>query len=500
MNITQFIKYLNKTKKWGIQSQYYSYIDEWRQWWAGYHPSFHRINECGLDGTHHARTMYRLGMPKRACEDWAALLLNDKTTVTVTDKNTASWLLGVDAQQTGGILKSIEFWSNANTLVELAFRSGTGAFVLSLENLVVKDGMAVLSPDAQICLDYDPAECILPITIRHGRIVDVAFASEVTVGGKSCIYLQTHRLVLRDGRQQYQITNEYFTSENEDTENADYKPAPLPAGVLKSFTTGSSVPWFSVFSPNIIKNLPGGSGLGMSVFSEALDQSKHCDLAFDNYCRDLYLGGKKVFYNKDMFKTVIDAEGKEHRFAPDDIRQQLFVSPGGFDPDAAPDWHEYNPDLRTEANSQAVQDALDYFSFKVGLGTHHYQFNAGNIATATQYTGDRQDMVQHANRHQIKIEAALLQILHSILWVGKNLVGADIDPDTAITINFDDSYISDAETRRQRDKDDAMDGFIPKYRYNMEWRGMSEDDAKRAVQEAANETDGGETLGFGGDG
>ena len=94
--------------------------------------------------------MYRLGMPKRACEDWAALLLNDKTTVTVTDKNTASWLLGVDAQQTGGILKSIEFWSNANTLVELAFRSGTGAFVLSLENLVVKDGMAVLSPDANL--------------------------------------------------------------------------------------------------------------------------------------------------------------------------------------------------------------------------------------------------------------------------------------------------------------------------------------------------------------
>ena len=84
-------------------------------------------------------------MYKRQCEDWAALLLNDKTTVTVTDKNTASCLLGVDAQQTGGILKSIEFWSNANTLVELAFRSGTGAFVLSLDNLVVKDGMAAVS-------------------------------------------------------------------------------------------------------------------------------------------------------------------------------------------------------------------------------------------------------------------------------------------------------------------------------------------------------------------
>ena len=73
------------------------------------------------------------------------------------------------------------------------------------------------------------------------------------------------------------------------------------------------------------------------------------------------------------------------------------------------------------------------------------------------------------------------------------------DENAAVTINFDDSYISDAETRRQRDKDDAMDGFIPKYRYNMEWRGMSEDDAKRAVQEAASETADYEPMGFGGD-
>ena len=74
------------------------------------------------------------------------------------------------------------------------------------------------------------------------------------------------------------------------------------------------------------------------------------------------------------------------------------------------------------------------------------------------------------------------------------------DENAAVTINFDDSYISDAETRRQRDKDDALNGFVPKYVYNMEWRGMSEEDARAAVQEAANETDGGETLGFGGDG
>ena len=60
------------------------------------------------------------------------------------------------------------------------------------------------------------------------------------------------------------------------------------------------------------------------------------------------------------------------------------------------------------------------------------------MKTATEYTGDRQDMVQHANRHQIGIEAALQGIVRALLWAGHTLLGADIDPDTAVTVNFDD--------------------------------------------------------------
>lgn len=496
MNITQFIKYLNKTKNWNIQGSYYKYIDEWRDWWRGYYKPFHAIKEMGLDGNYFTRDMFRLGMPKRGCEDWASLLLNEKTTVTVEDKATADWLTGEDAQQTGGVLGDMDFWPNANKLVEFAFRSGTGAFVMSVEGMEVVNGSAVPSPDARICMDYDPAECILPLTIRHGKIVDVAFASEVTANGKSCIYLQTHEMIRHDGIQEYRITNEYFESENEDAENASYQAVKLPDGMVKSFTTGSDVPWFAVFSPSIVKNIPGGPGLGMSIFAEALDPAKQCDLAFDNYSRDIFLGGKKVFYNKRLLKSVVDKDGIEHYVAPDSIRQQLFVQTGDNDPDTAPAWFEYNPDLRVEANSKAVQDALDYFSFKIGLGTHHYQFTASGVKTATEYIGDRQDMVQHANRHQIQIEAALLQIFRAILWAGNRLVGAPVDPDTPITINFDDSYISDAQTRRQQDKDDALNGFIPKYRYNMEWRGMSEEEARAAVTEAQTEASAGPSLTF----
>lgn len=496
MNITQFIKYLNKAKHWQIQGGYYAHIEEWKNWWQGWYEPFHLIREQKVDGSLCGRKMYRMKMPKRACEDWASLLLNDKTTVTVEDTASSQWLLGEDQEQTGGQLGRMEFWPNANALVELAFRSGTGAFVLGAENLTVQNGKAVPSPDAEMTLDYLPAECILPITVRHGKIIDVAFASEVIADGKSCIYLQTHRLQ-KDG---YHIQNEYFTSNSESSEEADYQPAPLPAGMASSFVTGSATPWFAIFSPNIVKTFPEGPGLGMSIFAEALDQAKQCDLAFDNYCRDIFLGGKKVIYTRNLLKQWIDEKGDVHYSAPDMMRQQLFICPeGGNDPDRTPEWHEYNPDLRVEANGQAVQDALDYFSFKVGLGTHHYQFDSGNVGTATQYNGDRQDMVQHANRHQIRIEAALLQLFRSMLWMGKTLLGAAVDPETLITINFDDSYITDSQTRRAQDKDDALSGFIPKYRYNMEWRGMSETEAKAAVQEASSEGGGTEPLFFGGD-
>lgn len=494
MNILQFVKFLNKSKGWSIDGSYYQAIDEWRSWWRGDYAPFHTVKSQWLDGTTHKRPMYRLRMPKRACEDWASLLLNDKTTITVEDAAASRWLLGDNDGQTGGILGQMMFWPHANELVELAFRSGTGAFVMSVEGLTVQGGQAVASPGAQICMDYLPAECILPITIRHGQVADVAFASEVTSGGKSCIYLQTHQLTPAG----YRITNEYFTGDAEDRETASYKPAPLPEGMARSFCTGSAVPWFALFRPAVLKNRTGGPGLGMAVFAEAIDQAKQCDLAFDNYCRDIELGGKKVFYNKNLLKSWVDSSGDQHFAAPDEIRQQLFVHADGFDPDAEPEWHEYNPDLRVAANSQAVQDALDYFSFKVGLGTHHYQFTSNSVKTATEYTGDRQDMVQHANRHQIQIEAALIQIVRALLWAGKTLLGQSFDPETPVTVNFDDSYITDTGTRRETDRQDVRDGLWPKYRYLMEWRGLSEQDAKAAVAEAAGESSAEPALTFGG--
>lgn len=159
----------------------------------------------------------------------------------------------------------------------------------------------------------------------------------------------------------------------------------------------------------------------MSVFSEALDSAQGVDLAFDNYRQDLYLGGKKIFYDKSLCKTIIGADGKPRFIPPDDLSvQQFYALPGREGSlDEKQEWHEYNPDLRTEQNHRAVQDMLNLFSFQCGLGCHRYNFDQGKVTTATEYTGSRQDLVQSANKNQIPIETALIGILRAMLWAAK---------------------------------------------------------------------------------
>ena len=80
-----------------------------------------------------------------------------------------------------------------------------------------------------------------------------------------------------------------------------------------------------------------------------------------------------------------------------------------------------------------------------------------------------------------------------------NIIGAQVDPDTDIRISFDDSYVIDTESRLANMKDDAVHGFLPKYKYLMERYGYDETTAKDLVAQADAENRNNEPLSFGGE-
>lgn len=224
------------------------------------------------------------------------------------------------------------------------------------------------------------------------------------------------------------------------------------------------------------------TALGISVFANAMDNLAGVDLAFNNFCRDFKLGGKKVFVNRDLTKTDVDG----NTITPDDVAQQLFMVTGDdfIDSNGANKMlQEFNPALRVAENKEGVQSQLDYLSFKMGLGTKHYQFNGTSIVTATQYTGDKQELIQNAVKHYIAIEAFLKALVRAILYAGKQFCGQPVDPDARVSVQFEDSYIIDKESERQRDLQEVRDGLMMDWEYRVKWRGETEDKAKKILSE-----------------
>jgi len=465
---TQLISWINSNFEFNISNKYYDCINEWLDWWRGYHKPFHRFYHYNGKKLLE-RDLYSLKMGKKVCEDWASILLNSKTKIVIDDEKTDDFVQG-GFKETGGVLSSNSFWVQANRLVERAFATGTGAVVIHTNGMKVFGDKITISPNARIKLNYISAEMIIPLSVDNGKITEVAFSSEQIIRGKKYIVLELH--TIENGS--YVIRNYRF-----ENENGYLKPAELQKGIVKKINTGNNIPWFAIVEPNIENDIEYSNGLGISVLHGALDSLKAVDLCFNNFCSDFYLGAKKIFMKKDLCET--DADGTT--IAPDDVNQHLFtfVEMPLTDDGKSMLLQEFNPELRTEENTKGIQSALDYLSFKAGLGNKHYQFNSGSIVTATQYTGDKQDLIQNAHKHYIVVEDFLLSLIRSIIHIGKNVIGADVDEDTKIEIVFDKSVIIDENAERMQDAQDMRDGVMPKWEYRMKWYGDTEDEARAII-------------------
>jgi len=450
---------------------FYSKIAEWDAWRRGFYKPFHTFMEGRAAGLPVARELYRLNMAQKICEDWASLILGEKTYIHAADETASRWLSGEDGEH--GFIGEAALIRRSSALVEKAFALGTGAAILRLDGVHCDGNRLVRSPSARLRVDFVDAGHIVPVSVGSDGITEAAFVSEVNERGKDLVYLEIHRRE-PDG---YVITNEWLSY-------ADGKlvPADHMSKVPREIRTGSPVPFFSVLTPATVNCIDERCGLGASVYANAIDCLKGVDLAFNNFCRDLKLGGKKVFINRSL--VVRDEAGNV--FTPDDVAQQLFVTVG--DSDLADDTMitEHNPSLRTEENSDAVQHQLDYLSFRCGLGTRHYLFSGvqGKAQlTATQYTGERQDLIQNTARHRLTLERFLTGIVRASLWAAQNILGIALDSRTALNVVFDDSYFIDSESERERDRAEVAAGLMLPYEYRMKWRGESEETAKRKIGE-----------------
>lgn len=454
----EITKYLRDHGYGCVDDSYYSHINLWQQWYKGRVASVH--NYLQYNGRRKVRRVRKtLGLAKTVAEDWANLLLNEQTKITMKTPEEQAFV--------DHVLKENKFWNRGNQLLELAFALGTGAFVeYTDENGAIK-------------IDYVRAGMIYPLSWDNGRITECAFASVRKQGKREIVYLNIHRWD-EERKDEYVIENHTF----ERSKGGTMREIPLPEDVEAEVKTGS-VPRFQIVTPNVANNIGPDCPLGISIYANALDQLEGTDLVYDSYVNEFRLGKKRITVPITMARIEMEKDGVATPVF-DDSDTEFYAVPG--DETGENKIQEHNMEIRAEDHDSGMQTMLNLVSWKCGFGTHRYRFVDGQLKTATEVVSNNSDLYRNVKKHELNLEDALLGLIAAITAIN----GTYTDE---VSVIFDDSVIEDSSAQREKDRQDVRDGLMMVYEYRMKWYGEDEATARQKAAELAQEGPG---LTFGG--
>ena len=161
----------------------------WLQWYKGDVAEFHTYE--AYNGRKKVKQKRKtLNMAKKICEDWANLLLNEKTDVAYEDEE--------GQQKLEEILDEVQFWQKGNEGIEKTFALGNGAFVESFD------------ADGKERLQFINGQKVYPITFDQDRIIECAFVNVSSF----VTNIQVHLL---DEQGNYQIVDLKYEKQQNDT-------------------------------------------------------------------------------------------------------------------------------------------------------------------------------------------------------------------------------------------------------------------------------------------
>lgn len=455
MNANEIIKKITGKDELYDMSEY---IANWLEWYKGNVASFH--NYSIYNGKKWVQ-MKRLSlqMAKRVCEDWANLLLNEKTDITIGDKHSQ------DVIHT--TLEKCKFWQKGNEGVEKSFALGIGAFVVVVDNIGINDkGQIIDKTKSKVKIKFVNATKIIPLTFEDEEITECAFINV----NSGYTYISIH---LKNEQGNYEIHNIKCKGTGDNLSFVDEENHIV-------FDTQNFIPWFSFVKPNIANNIDINSPLGVSIFANAMDNLKEVDLVWDSFANEFILGKKRIFVNaKDW---VVDSRtGDEHDvFDSNDV--VIYVLPESDD--GKQSITDNTQQLRVQEHINGLQTQLNLFGYKCGLGTEHYKFENGGITTATQVVSVNSEMFRNIKKHEIIIEDTLITIVKAMLYAINTFTNETVAVNAEITIKFDDSIIVDEKSEREQDLIDVNNGVMNKYEYRMKWYNEDEKTARKMIDEA----------------
>ena len=481
MNSATILATLKQLGYESVPASWYRHIADWDAWYRGSVPDFHSYTV--FNGMRHVRCRkLTAGMAKNIAESWADLLMNAGLSVTLEG--------GPEQAFFDAVCAANNFRTMMNLYEEYTFALGTSAVVLRLTGVPVDGEGRLLEPGAvrpspAIAVDFVRADGIYPLSWENGVIRECAFATAHYDGGREYLYLQVHR---RDREEQTCLVENYLyrvpegaadTGGAASLERAGLNAIPVTRGIAPVFRTHSPEPLFFINTPNIANNLAPDVPMGISVFANAVDQLMDCDNIFDSLNSEFVLGRKRIMVKPEAVRSLdgeplFDANDLVFYILPEDGQNRSTVQ-------------EITATLRVDQHVAGLQLALDLLGLKCGFGPNHWKFDAGHITTATQIITANSEEYRTQQKHQLVLESLLLRFARTVLRLGRDFLGLELDTEVPISVDFDRSTVENDGEEFERDIQMLEHGILSKEEFRMKWINEDEQTAKDALADVRNE-------------
>ena len=414
-----------------------------------------------IDGFHNRRTVQgveyelnKLNFAKRCCSD-------DANLCEILEINAGE---GEQADAVNVILSQSEFNTQYRKQLEKTSADGTTACYVRLDQATFYDNNTVRN--GEIKLNYVEAGSFIPLTVENNIVMEAAFSGSTLKKGKK----QTTLVIFSLNENNLYIA-ETHVFDDRGNELKELETA-LQLGDVKPF---------AVMRNAEVNNLDDMEGYGLPKLWNAIPMLKVTDLCYNVLFSDLDKAEKIILINELLCE--FDEKTGKPKLTPE--QKKLFVFMGEKLPEEKGLIQEYNPEIRIDQITKAFELALSILSMSFGYGTKKYSFENGQITTATEYIGERQDQMQELNRQRQEAIRYIQDICRAVMWFSNTFNGTSYDLETEVLVDFDDSYITDKETELERKRNDALSFDIPKLTvwYLMDAYSLTEDEAAALVTE-----------------
>lgn len=394
----------------------------------------------------------RLNFGKRCCSD-------DANLCEVLEINAGD---GEQADFVNDALGKSEFNTQYRKQLEKTSADGTTACYIRLDNATFMDNGSVQG--GTIRLNYVEADAFMPLTVENDIVIEAAFSGSGLSKGKK----QTTLVLFTLG------DNGLYTAE---THVFDDKGNELTD--QETIVQLGDVKPFAVMRNAEVNNLDDMTGYGLPKLWDAIPALKVVDLCYNVLFSDLDKAEKIILINELLCE--FDENGKPKLTTE---QKKLFVFTGEKLPEEKGMIQEYNPEIRIDQVTKSFELALSLLSMSFGYGTKKYSFENGQITTATEYVGERQDQMQELNRQRQEAVRYIQDICRAVMWFANTFQSKAFNLEQEILVDFDDSYITDREAELERKRNDALAFDIPELTawYLMDAYSLSEEEARKLVE------------------